>query len=87
MIRPPPSGARHTRNHSDRGVLVCAAAKFSPTPSAIRRPWDYFELAWLACSLATIGGALGVALETEDAVHHAAYVRRFDAQAEKEETL
>jgi hypothetical protein len=31
-----------------------------------------------------IGGALGAALETEDAVRDAAYVRRSDAQTEKE---
>jgi hypothetical protein len=48
---------------------------------------DYFELAWLTCSLAMIGGALGAALETEDAVRDAAYVRRSDAQTEKEETV
>ena len=30
-----------------------------------------------------IGGALGAALETEDAVHDAAYVRRSDAQTEE----
>ena len=39
---------------------------------------DYFELAWLTCSLAMIGGALGAALETEDAVRQAAYVQRSD---------
>ncbi len=46
---------------------------------------DYFELAWLTCSLAMIGGALGAALETEDAVRDAAYVRRLDAQTEQED--
>ena len=46
---------------------------------------DYFQLAWLTCSLAMIGGALGAALETEDAVRDAAYVRRLDAQTEKQE--
>ena len=46
---------------------------------------DYFQLAWLTCSLAMIGGALGAALETEDAVRDAAYARRFDAQTEEEE--
>jgi len=34
-----------------------------------------------------IGGALGAALETEDAVHDAAYVRRSDKQTEKAETV
>jgi hypothetical protein len=50
-------------------------------PGALR---GYFQLAWLTCSLAMIGGALGAALETEDAVHEAAYVRRSDAQTEQE---
>ena len=53
-------------------------------PASLR---DYFQLAWLTCSLAMIGGALGAALETEDAVLDAAYVRRSDAQTEKEEGL
>jgi hypothetical protein len=53
-------------------------------PASIR---DYFELAWLTCSLAMIGGALGAALETEDAVREAAYVRRSDKQTEKAETV
>jgi hypothetical protein len=48
---------------------------------------DYFELAWLTCSLAMIGGALGAALETEDAVREAAYIQRPDKQTEKEETV
>lgn len=46
---------------------------------------DYFQLAWLTCSLAMIGGALGAALETEDAVRDAAYSRRLDVQTEREE--
>ncbi len=53
-------------------------------PASLR---DYFELAWLTCSLAMIGGALGAALETEDAVRDAAYVRRSDTQTEMEEPV
>jgi hypothetical protein len=45
---------------------------------------DFFELAWLTCSLAMIGGALGAALETNDVVRDAAYARRSDAQIEEE---
>ncbi|MDR6324550.1 hypothetical protein [Actinoplanes couchii] len=34
---------------------------------------DYLHLAWFTSSLATVGGALGAGLETDDAVHQAAY--------------
>lgn len=47
---------------------------------------DYFELAWMTCSLAMIGGALGAALEPDDAVRDAAYVQRFEDTSELEET-
>jgi hypothetical protein len=47
---------------------------------------DYFELAWMTCSLAMIGGALGAALEPDDAVRQAAYVQRPGADTEFEET-
>jgi hypothetical protein len=47
---------------------------------------DYFELAWMTCSLAMIGGALGAALEPDDAVREAAYVQRPSAAPELEET-
>ena len=50
-------------------------------PASLR---DYFELAWLTCSLAMIGGALGAALETEDAVREAAYVQHPDDEDEIE---
>jgi hypothetical protein len=56
-----------------------------PTTNAVGHPAslrDYFQLAWLTCSLAMIGGALDAVLETEDAVHDAAYVRRSDKQTE-----
>jgi hypothetical protein len=36
---------------------------------------DYAELAWLTCSLATLGGALGAGLETDDDVREAAYAQ------------
>lgn len=46
---------------------------------------DYVELAWLTCSLAMIGGALGAALESDAAVRDAAYVQRSDDSTEAEE--
>ena len=45
----------------------------------------YLELAWLTCSLAMIGGALGAALESDAAVRDAAYVQRSDEEAEAEQ--
>jgi len=52
-------------------------------PASLR---DYFELAWLISSLAMIGGALGAALESDDAVREAAYVQRSDEEAGIDET-
>ncbi|MEV0355644.1 hypothetical protein AB0H71_06210 [Nocardia sp. NPDC050697] len=70
------------------GLAVLAAA-FLVVPSgfadALGHPvgiGDYLELAWLTCSLATVGGALGAGLEDDDTVREAAYARHSDAGAE-----
>jgi hypothetical protein len=52
-------------------------------PASLR---DYFELAWLTSSLAMIGGALGAALEPDEAVQAAAYVQHSDEETEIEKT-
>ena len=52
-------------------------------PASLR---DYFELAWLTSSLAMIGGALGAALEPDEAVRAAAYVQHSDEESEVEGT-
>jgi hypothetical protein len=61
-------------------VLVFAGAGLAITPGLLHREVghpvdaaDYAALAWLVTSLATVGGALGAVLESDEAVREAAY--------------
>ena len=54
-------------------VVPALLAEALAHPAALQ---DYAELAWLTTSLATLGGALGAGLETDQAVQQAAYARR-----------
>jgi hypothetical protein len=49
---------------------------FDETVGHAVRFGDYMKLAWLTCSLATLGGALGAGLETDESVRAAAYTYR-----------
>ncbi|MEA2418437.1 MAG: hypothetical protein QOE60_643 [Thermoleophilaceae bacterium] len=46
---------------------------------------DYVRLAWFVSSLATVGGALGAGLESDEAVREAAYAYRPDDEARQDQ--
>jgi hypothetical protein len=61
-------------------LLVFASSELVVTSGAFERPLghrlatsDYASLAWFVASLATVGGALGAGLESDEAVQNAAY--------------
>ncbi|MGY1742497.1 MULTISPECIES: hypothetical protein [unclassified Blastococcus] len=58
------------------GLLLVVEPLFSEGLGHGAHLSDYLELAWLTCSLATVGGALGAGLESDDAVREAAYTHR-----------
>lgn len=58
------------------GLLLVVEPLFSGGLGHEAHLSDYLELAWLTCSLATVGGALGAGLESDDAVREAAYTYR-----------
>ena len=58
-------------------VLVPSQLLEQGTGHAVR-VGDYMNLVWLTSSLATLGGALGAGLESDEAVRAAAYTYRQD---------
>ncbi|MCU1617614.1 MAG: hypothetical protein JWO98_5154 [Frankiales bacterium] len=77
--------------YASLAVLVLPAALLLLPPDALalalRHPvtmTSYLKLAWLAASLATLGGALGAGLETDEAVHQAAYTYRTSSTTERD---
>lgn len=60
-------------------LLLVPAGLFAEGLGHPARIGDYLELAWLTSSLATVGGALGAGLESDEAVRGAAYAHRPDA--------
>jgi hypothetical protein len=62
-------------------LLLVVPALFTDRLGHPARAADYLELAWLISSLATVGGALGAGLESDEAVRQAAYSYRPDRAA------
>jgi hypothetical protein len=72
-------------------LLIFATAELLLSPDALAtglghsvRAADYATLAWFTASLATVGGALGAGLESDEAVREAAYASSNDRDERKE---
>jgi hypothetical protein len=72
-------------------LLIFATAELLLSPDALAsglghsvRTADYATLAWFTASLATVGGALGAGLESDEAVREAAYASSNDSEERKE---
>jgi hypothetical protein len=72
-------------------LLIFATAELLLSPDALAsglghsvRTADYATLAWFTASLATVGGALGAGLESDEAVREAAYASSNDSDERKE---
>src|SRR5205823_13505641 len=66
--------------------MIFAAAELLLSPHALASglghpvgTGDYATLAWFTASLATVGGALGAGLESDEAVREAAYASSSDS--------
>jgi hypothetical protein len=58
------------------GLLLVVPSRLADAISHPVTFGDYVEVAWLTASLATVGGALGAGLESDEAVRRAAYTYR-----------
>ena len=58
------------------GLLLVVPSRLAEAISHPVTFGDYVEVAWLTASLATVGGALGAGLESDEAVRRAAYTYR-----------
>jgi hypothetical protein len=75
-------------------LMIFAAAELLLSPHALASglghpvgTGDYATLAWFTASLATVGGALGAGLESDEAVREAAYASSSDSDEDEDESF